>query len=384
MYDSSNILGRIERLQLSNAKLLSGSKDQLKAKQTLSDLRWYHENLERQLEVEIFLECHEAVVAVHIYEGEKAGGNVAVRVLNAMVLFVDVESSYLRKLLTAHSYMMPKYRLAHAWINKYHRRETFDATTFFQARKLNDKEWEVKDVAGATVTVTANWAQQKGNIGGLSKQKVLRQYDIDKDSCCNTNTFVKLEDGSRTSTNLLQPPCNALSTRIKYRNVGDEEHCVVKALASAMHTKGDTIAAASIVSQVVATTKKCISGHQHIAREGSPTMLLIQDALSKHNLKLGRMSGRRGCRRAGKSHQKRSRITDVKGCAQLAMLDFIVLASLRGKTNGVLHCVAFYDGLMFDPNATTAAEVTSATLDRACGGSGYGGLVATYRLKELC
>jgi hypothetical protein len=59
-----------------------------------------------------------------------------------------------------------------------------------------------------------------------------------------------------------------------------------------VHARGILVAAASIVSQVVATTKKCISGHQHTLQGERSHHALIQDA--KHNLKLGRMSGRRG------------------------------------------------------------------------------------------
>jgi hypothetical protein len=60
-----------------------------------------------------------------------------------------------------------KYRKLHTWINQYHQ-ETFDTTTFFPSQETNDKGGEVR--MWTTVTVTANWAQQK-ETWEVSKQK---------------------------------------------------------------------------------------------------------------------------------------------------------------------------------------------------------------------
>jgi hypothetical protein len=103
------------------------------------------ENLERQLEVEIFLECHEAVVIIYM---RRKAGTWRVRCLMA-VLFVDVESS-LSETTDGTSYMMPSTG-SPAVVDKYHQ-ETFDATTFFPSQETR-QGWGSKGCGQTAVTV---------------------------------------------------------------------------------------------------------------------------------------------------------------------------------------------------------------------------------------
>ena len=292
-FNSETLAGRIrvqqERLLTSNRAACQ------KLKTKIEGLQWCLDNVEQQIEAEIYLECPTAVLAVKL-EGEGKDGLVALATGSERILVVSVTSSYLRSFFTSLAYKDPKYRNAYAWVNKYHRRETFAATTFSQLRFITPDFGEAKDEKGNLAVVTASWLRDKSTVPPLFYRQLMDQYNKDKREGVDPK-FLPCPEGRSSRSTTTSPKNATVIPSLSFLNKQEEHNCMPKSIAWALHSIGKEDVAVNFLETLREAETK------------SNTPLLVhrvRAALATLSIEFRQLSGRRGRRRRGRNSMKGS------------------------------------------------------------------------------
>ena len=263
------------------------------------------------------------------------------------------------------------------------RREIFDAAVFTHIGYLGSK-WSLKDNQGNQVWVNEKFfartgpgfgiipeelkekakelATTKGEMEALTLKAAAVTAAVEKDDK-KTKYFrfvpgAKPRTRSSTFNNTKEDGAIFSSIEIVYQQPQGSHTCMVCAMASAMHQMG-------------------------LHREAEwihtlGTQLAIDISLKSrlHNLINSVLNGKYQL-------QKDTFHTGYfDPLTERAQYPLPVWAALKPPPgNSWVHCVVFYDGLVFDPAETHALPITKDSLDYVCGGPGnYQGLYWTKRL----
>lgn len=148
---------------------------------------------------------------------------------------------------------------------------------------------------------------------------------------------------------------------LQFVNREGDYDCLAKALAAALWYQGEHEAAKRVIDESAA-----------IARELLEEELPIRFLTLARNV-IRRITGRR-LRILPKKRMYRPLYPRLVGGSKETASQAIFLGKLAGRSNEVLHVVAFVGDVMFDPNFGYAVKTSQASLEVACGGYGYKGL----------
>jgi len=347
--------------KLRSTKVSRGEAKQLEALQAqnlekLGNLEWTLSNLGLLLEAEVYLRCHQSVVAAWV----PTHGNWALVAIcvhgSSRYLVTAVEEDFVKRFFTTHALEVGRYRSGFALVKKYDRRDTLEETMFAKARKLNEQQWEVMDKDGTVAVVDSSWTADPQNLSEFDKSTIQNIWKA------GSVEFHPITPGSTISINQLPPPAGGGKGKlcmppVLYRSKFGEHLCIAKSVASALAGIGYPDLARVFFFEVQKKIQESLSMFKVVDQ----ALLQVGFRTERINLKGLKLS----CQ-CGPMTDIVQRISNEFG------KNCLVMAGLRGRRNNVNHCIVIANGkVVYDCNKSFAEALSVSCLETCCGGSGF-------------
>lgn len=346
--------GDVKRLEVLQAKNL----------ENLEGLEWTIDNLGLLLEAEVYLGCHQSVVAAWV-PAHRTSTMVAIRVhgINRYIV-LPVEDAFVENFFTTHALEGGRFGSGFSLVSKYDRRETLEATIFAKARKLNQQQWEVMDRDGKVTVIDSSWLADPQNLSAIDKAFITSCWEA------GSVEFQRITPGSAIAINQLPPAGGETLGRslppVLYRSKIGEHLCIAKSVASALAGVGYPDEARMFFFRVQEEIQGALSMFNLVDR----ALLGVGIRTISIRLKGLKLSSECGS------------MTNVVERLQTQFRKHgLVLAGLRGRRNNCNHCIVIANGeVVFDCNKSAAETLSAASLETCCGGAGFHSFAFAKRL----
>lgn len=227
-----------------------------------------------------------------------------------------------KHLLTPHAFRDTRYlRNKFSVVAKYHRQQTVDSVAFVSIKRINSDRYEMTDSSGCCATVDSAWVGKTPRL----RHTALSLVDGQKKKC----------PGGRNSHG---------HPVIMYMN--DDERCLTRSCASALHYLGHTKEAQEFA------WAKHVDGHAfEVARDLAKKMFKNRNGkpVSFRNAHYEPLNS---------LHRRRNPI--------LAELKAVALGNGKPIPMHIGHVVCFVGDYIFDSNQTTALPIHPLSLNQIC------------------
>ena len=320
----------------------------------LANLKWTLKHQETLCRMELSLEYPPLV-----YELKHCGSGWIAKLWhsnNEVIYPIQVEDSFVQDLLTPHAYNRDSFKSKYGRVGKYDRQETIDDTLFRSIRRSGEDEFIVTDLHGRDIPVTYDWVTNNLEVDAIADISIGGQSDP-------LPIGSAAKPGQVTNVNNVMP-------KVQFQQGPDQQHCLVKSLASGMFFRGlqkeSTILASAYESGKMKNNKdqlKLFRGVVQFAMKGYKKSRLARPS---------RVQGER---------------YDPLNVTHRRMNPIVVQLRAKHKCGEqvfVNHAVCFVGDYLFDPNQERAMDITKENLDRVCSAivtdSIYDGIYRSYEL----
>ena len=350
------------------------------SRQKLEDKKWVRENRLAIALEEYLVDQPELVYAVcREKRGKKVKWIAKVWVGKHTLALVETSCSHIKSLLTDLVYkklLTAKNKLGFVVLKKYDRADDLNKTHFRRVRMVNASTFEVMDVNGMTVFVSAAWARDNiendalneainhpqkwsgpmgvgsGGAAMSTKHHNIEHALIECGTNMGTNMCTKLPSNPKVATG--SPVTMPL---VMFRNtVGNQ--CLGLAMACGLAYLGYTAEAERVAGGYK------LGKIRHNSCQSSDFRNWVLVVMNKSNIKVRW----RNAKYLYHGNQRRRKFGN--GLNIEARLPHPIVATIGatqdGKPVNVNHCVCFVNGYVFDPNMEHAMLITKENMDTIC------------------